>query len=155
MEGNKLEITSKRKYFVYPTKKLARKINSRLIKTAEYLTTVTEKISKRGKIFTLFIFCGMSSTLSIFIIINALRNENHGFSIEKIIIPAHVPGTNQNDSFRKFQQLPGPEYNNIIDFKNYLDSLEQTPVGKNIYDSFVKARPGLIDSIRILHRVYQ
>ncbi|UOE51355.1 hypothetical protein MTO98_09720 [Mucilaginibacter sp. SMC90] len=42
----------------------------------------------------------------------------------------------------------------IIRFQNYLDSLAKTPDGKRQRDSLLKARPGLMDSLETVERLY-
>jgi hypothetical protein len=47
------------------------------------------------------------------------------------------------------------DYQGIIRFRGYMDSLTRSPAGKAAYDSIIFSRPGLLDSIRILEKIYQ
>jgi len=47
------------------------------------------------------------------------------------------------------------DYQGIIRFRGYMDSLTRSPAGKAAYDSIILSRPGLLDSIRILEKIYQ
>lgn len=42
----------------------------------------------------------------------------------------------------------------IEHFKNYMDSLNQSDSGKMFYQSILKSRPGLMDSIKIIEEFY-
>lgn len=46
------------------------------------------------------------------------------------------------------------EFKKIEHFKKYTDSLAGSPAGKEIYDSILISRPGLIDSIILLENIY-
>lgn len=46
------------------------------------------------------------------------------------------------------------EIGEIERFSRYMDSLSQTAGGKRIYDSICKARPGLLDSVAAVERIY-
>lgn len=43
----------------------------------------------------------------------------------------------------------------ISTFSRYMDSLTQTPQGKALHDSIVRARPGLLDSVRMIEKIYR
>jgi len=50
--------------------------------------------------------------------------------------------------------LTSTTYNKLQRFKNYMDSLKESKSGRPVYDSFFIARPGLMDSIGLLEKMY-
>jgi hypothetical protein len=48
------------------------------------------------------------------------------------------------------QSREPPEMDRIKRFARYLDSLQASPSGKARYDSLVRLRPGLIDSLKLI-----
>lgn len=52
-------------------------------------------------------------------------------------------------------RISRPDYQRIKAFHNYMDSLRGDADGKKVYDSLMKARPGLMDSITLTESYYE
>jgi hypothetical protein len=50
--------------------------------------------------------------------------------------------------------VPSSQYNKIIAFLKYMDSLAGSVSGRKIYDSIIHIRPGLLDSAKLLEKLY-
>lgn len=75
------------------------------------------------------------------------------FSVTPIKKPAHATVTDD-----RYKVLPGiayVEYQRIHRFRIYMDSLARSATGKNRYDSIIRHRPGLMDSIGFIENYYE
>ncbi|HXL56718.1 MAG TPA: hypothetical protein VN958_10700, partial [Chitinophagaceae bacterium] len=68
--------------------------------------------------------------------------------------PAYADKSNDN-LLREQTIISEKEFHRVELFKHYMDSLQKSLTGKYLYDSIVKARPHLIDSILLLENMYQ
>jgi hypothetical protein len=60
-----------------------------------------------------------------------------------------------NDSNHPKIPKPAQELIPIVRFRKYLDSLSSTAKGRQTKDSLLKMRPGLMDSLETVERLYQ
>ena len=51
-------------------------------------------------------------------------------------------------------QISDLEYTRLVSYLDFLDSLKGSEHTKPVYDSIVKANPGLLDSLMLAHRMY-
>lgn len=140
---------------MYPVfQRLAGAIDKRQRKWAAWLGNKTDKLSQSVKLYSLVLFCFLFGGGSIYLIVNAIGDNTERLFIEKMSFPAYAI---EKDSTAYLKQLPlltEKEYQNIQRFKQYMDSLQRTPTAKTTYDSIIKARPGLMDSIAFIEHFY-
>lgn len=94
---------------------------------------------KKVKI-ALVVFCFLSGGLSIYFFIHAIVSKpKTKFKIDQVRMPQHFDKT--GDEVME-NVMPGDVYEQIQDYKKYMDSIGQT------------IRPGMMDSMRILEEIY-
>lgn len=130
-------------------------IDKKQRKWATLLNQQAEKYSKQSKQILLVIFCLLFGGGSIFIMVRAIENPSEKLKIEKMSFPGYATGADTSSTFQPTAVLTEKQYRNIQRFKRYMDSLQNTTAGKIKYDSIIKARPGLIDSIVFIEQIYQ
>ncbi len=112
---------------------------------ADYLNEKVNKLSATHKRLTLLVFGLIIVAICTSMIIRSMNDVGNSISIEQITLPKDIY---PNDEFRK-------EFKKILRIKTLLDSLKKSPKGITVYDSLMKARPGLIDSLHSLTGSYQ
>src|SRR6266487_1609503 len=130
-------------------KKFAEGLNNRLHNYADYLQQKTEHLSMHTRRLSLFVFCLLFGSISICVIIKSFTDKKNSFSIHSITVPAYADKSNDN-LLREQTIISEKEFHRVELFKHYMDSLQKSLTGKYLYDSILKARPHLIDSILLL-----
>lgn len=107
--------------------------------------------AKKRKTFFILLFI-LIGGLSAYQIVNGITSDfttDNTMKIDKISFPKH-------DSKRNIERIEITEkdYQSIASFKHYMDSLNKSLKGKYQYDSILQARPGLMDSVRMLEEMY-
>ncbi len=124
-------------------------------KWAKWMGRRTENLSRRKMILLLLLFTSLTAGHSIFLIGKSVSgNQANSVSVTDVKIPKHVTKlggarpqqdiTVNNDVFQR-----------IIHFREYMDSLARNADGKAMYDSIVANRPGLLDSINLVEKIYR
>ena len=134
--------------------RIVQSLNKRLHKYADYLQKRTECLSMQKKKLALFVFCLLFGTISVCVIIKSFTDRKNTFLVHPITVPANIDKSN-NDLFSDQPIISEKEFHRIELFKYYMDSLHKSATGKYLYDSIIKARPHLIDSILLLEDMYQ
>ena len=129
-------------------------LNKRLHKYADHLQKKTERLSVRGKRIGLFGFCLLSGATSVCVIIKSFTERKNMFLVHPITVPVNIDKSN-HDLLSEQTIICEKEFHRIELFKLYLDSLQKSETGKYLYNSIIKARPHLIDSILLLEDMYQ
>lgn len=122
---------------------------------AGYLNRKTEKYNKRSKQIVLAAFCLLFGSSSIYIIVRAIESPSGKITIEKMSFPKYATGSDTTSGFQPIPVLTEKQHQRIQRFKKYMDSLQTTKAGQIKYDSIIKARPGLMDSIDFIEQVYR
>jgi hypothetical protein len=120
-------------------------------RAADWLQQRSKRYSKRTQLTGLVIFCLLFGGSSVCIVIGVLQGKGKIITVQPISVPAHVI-----DTSRLFKELPVLEQQiqeNIQHFKRHLDSLYQ--YAPAAFDSVMKIRPGLIDSLMLVESIYQ
>lgn len=130
-------------------------IEKRQRKCSDYLNNKAEKYSKRYKQICLVLFCLLAGGCSFYIAIRAIENPSGKLMIEKMSVPKYAMEDDTVSAFLPTPVLTEKQYHNIQQFKKYMNSLQITKVGKIKHDSIMKTRPGLMDSIDFIEKVYQ
>ncbi len=131
-------------------KNLFAKINLRLQVFAEYLKLKANKFTNQRKRVILVVFIISSATESAYVIASSLFKPD---KIPITIVPIRKPKTGEESRRSKFTITP-KEYKKITDYKRYLDSVNTAVVGKDVPDSRVLRRQGLIDTLRLLETIF-
>lgn len=111
---------------------------------AERLECIFSKYSKTKAVIILAVFCTGTITLLCWIAAQGFYTEGRtNLMLERLSKEASKP---------KEEHLVIPSDDNILKRlsrgRSYLDSLRQDPALKYKYDSLMRARPGLLDSLR-------
>lgn len=125
------------------------------LKWASFMQRQSERFSVKGKkmITILTVLC--ASFYSLYIIASSIVQKQKGnYSYSKIRVPVYATKTGDEKMFSK-NIIPEKEYNRIIRFQQYMDSLHKTASGKLIADSILQRRPGLMDSVIELKKLYE
>ena len=129
-------------------------LNNKLHKFSDYLRVRSEHVSLQSKRVCLFVFCLLFGSISICIIIKSIADRQSTISIHAITVPSNIDKS--NNGLRQDQAIVSQkEFHRIELFKSYIDSLQESITGKHLYDSILKARPHLIDSILLLENMYE
>ncbi len=135
---------------------IAKLINGIQNKFGETLNKKTANLTQRGKIILLIVFCVVFGGGSIYIIIEGLSSSNESSKILKskfISVPKHVDKTGEGSpQINVF--ITAEDIRRITQFRRYMDSLKTTKQGLQIHDSIISARPGLMDSLTEVERLY-
>lgn len=115
----------------------------------------TQHLSRRTLLLLLVAFIVIAGGYSIYLIGESFSgNQSNAFSVTPIKKPGFVRQTGEVAS--PPDMIVGkPDYQRIIRFRGYMDSLTQSPAGKAVYDSILLSRPGLLDSARFIVEIYQ
>jgi len=123
-------------------------------KCAHWLERKTAHLSRKNWIVILFCFTVFAGGCSIYLIVNSLS----GNTTETMTV---MPITKPTNTVR-FEEIPiqlnatisKTEFEKMVRFRKYMDSLGRSPTGKKRHDSILKYRPGLLDSISIVEQYY-
>jgi hypothetical protein len=122
---------------------------------ANFMQRYTERLSHNGKLIALSLFCLIAGSLSVYLIANSIMSRKaSSFTVTPLKKP---PYTNKSgdENTKALEIVSKAEYEKIQRFRYYMDSLVRSPSGKNLYDSILINRPGLMDSILFLENIYQ
>ena len=136
-------------------KQIGVSIDRRLKIFANYLGHQSEKLSLKTKNCMLILYCLFFGGGCFFMIFSAFNNTSNAIGIEKVTIPNHVIHEDAGSLSQPAPALSDKVIKNIQRFKNYMDSLQQTSSGKVKYDSIIRARPGLMDSLFLTESLYK
>jgi hypothetical protein len=115
-----------------------------------FMNTKINKLSNQSKKIWLVAFCSLSGAITISTLVYALSTP--GLTIpEPVRFPKYYHSA---DSKTSEPLVTGRDVMRIQNFKVYLDSLTKSVPGKALYDSIMRARPGLVDSIRVCQELY-
>jgi hypothetical protein len=120
-------------------------------KWADWMQRKSERLSIKGKWFTLFLFCAFTVAVSTYLIITSIWSDAQlSFSVAHIKTAVQLKHySNESSGISK------SDYEKIHRFKFYMDSLARSPTGSKEYEEFRQDHPGLMDSIRTVERLYQ
>lgn len=122
---------------------------------ARWMGKRTEHLSRKTLLLLLLVFIFIAGGYSSYLIGQSFQgNLANVFSVTPIIKPGHIEHTGDNAS-QQVMIISKTDYQRIIRFRGYMDSLARSPAGKAVHDSIVLTRPGLPDSIRLIEMIYQ
>jgi hypothetical protein len=115
----------------------------------------TEHLSRKTLLLLLLTFIALAGGYNIYLIGQSFSGDQaNAISITPIKKPGHVLQAGDAAS-QPYMIVSKTDYQGIIRFRGYMDSLTRSPSGKAAYDSIILNRPGLLDSIRFIEEIYQ
>jgi len=124
-------------------------------KFSEFMNANAKNIPlKRLKIF-LAAFCLFGGGFSIYLIAEAIfkKDKQPLIKIDKVNVPKYYDQRG-SDELQTGQYVDEETFKGIQSFERYMDSLKQSESGRTLHDSILIARPGLMDSIRMLKEIH-
>jgi hypothetical protein len=131
-------------------KEIARLLMSVQSRFAEGMDTKTNALSIKAKWLWLFVFCLLFGGFSICAFIGAFTDREKTIKPSQISVPKYYDRTEVLIQ----SQVSDRDIKRIYRFKKYMDSLRGSQEGKIVYDSILKARPGLMDSVQAVEQIY-
>ena len=125
--------------FVRTQREIAGAVNKRLF-----------SLNKRGKMVFLCCVTLCFGSLSFLAIISSFDQEKQLIKPSPIAVPKYLEGEPQ----RNIPPITPGDISRINQFKNYLDSLRRDPKGRFGYDSLLRHRPHLLDSLALIETFY-
>ncbi|MBG6061561.1 hypothetical protein IWX83_001347 [Flavobacterium sp. CG_9.1] len=123
-------------------------------KCANWLERKTAHLSRKSWIIILFYFTVFTGGCSIYLIVNSLSgNTTKSITVAPITKPTNVVPFKEK-SIQLNVAISKTEFEKIVRFRRYMDSLGRSPTGKKLYDSILHYRPGILDSITIVEQYY-
>ncbi len=126
---------------------IAQKIEWLQNKWTVFMNVRVNRLSVRWKKIGLVVFVALSVLICIGILIETFISVPNGNlkigRMRKVIV--------QHDSVTT--TIP-KQYNKVVAFRKYMDSLSGTAKGRKMFDSINNARPGLLDSAKALEKLY-
>lgn len=129
-----------------------RSIQTRWVKLMERTVgKLSIKAQKMGCIVLIFggtVYCAAT-------IYNGIKSkQSYQIRVDAINAGNHLGKTGEDSLMKYYKSLPYKDYRYLQNFMDYLDSLKKSETGRHVYDSIVRHRPGLLDSISILRKIY-
>jgi hypothetical protein len=128
----------------------------RQTKLARFLNQKTETLSTGGKKLVLVAVCLVFGGLSLYVIVSTLGRPSkidESIKPKAISVPEHASRTGE-ESLYPHIVVSAQEMWQVSSFKRYMDSLKSSLDGRPLYDSILKARPNLLDTIAMLEELY-
>lgn len=123
----------------------------------EVLNKKTSRFTRQGKMVLLFAICLFFGGGSLYVLVNGLkgdRSPDQSIKPNAITVPAYADKSGEPASIRE-GYLTDREIKRIRSIRHYLDSLQHSSEGKKILDSIVRMRPGFMDSLAEVERLYR
>lgn len=124
-------------------------------KWARKMSSATSGLSKRKLISLLGLFVILSGSACFYSISESFSNSiTNTIKIIPISKPINEIREAVSPISRPFS-VSRTEFQRIICFRKYLDSLGKSPTGKKVYDSIDRCRPGFMDSLVFIENYYK
>lgn len=124
-------------------------------KFAHWLERKTVTWSRKSWILILIFFTILTSGSSIYVVVKSL-SQSEANAIHIIPITKSIKGRKTDSKTEQLKRsISSSEFEKIIRFRRYMDSLVRSPTGQKIKDSIIQCRPGLLDSLTIVEKYYQ
>lgn len=133
---------------------LSAKIRKAERHSADWLEKSTKHYTKKRWGILLAIFILLSGTISAMLLIGGLTGElDNAFTLERITRSINAPSMASEQTIR--EGLSKTEYESLIKYQIYLDSLKKSPEGLARYHQILTKHPGLPDSLDTIIKTYQ
>jgi hypothetical protein len=122
---------------------------------ANFMQRHTERLSRKGKLIALSLFCMITGSLSIYLIAGSVSShKTSSLTVIHLKKPPYALKSGDENT-KALVIVSKAEYDKIQRFRFYMDSLARSPSDKQLYDSILSRRPGLMDSILLIENIYQ
>ncbi|MCH5597930.1 hypothetical protein [Niabella ginsengisoli] len=147
----KMRIKDKRSVFVLAFEKVNAWMEKHQRRLAAHLNQKCAALSTKQLTMGLILFCLVFGATVVFTIWHSLKGFSESSKIGSISISKHI---SKKDSSRspKWKAL---QFGYLQRIQLQIDSLQQTREGQRVWDSIKIFRPGLLDSLRQLEKMYQ
>jgi hypothetical protein len=123
-------------------------------KCAHWLERKTAHLSRKSWIVILFCFIVFTGGCSIYLIVNSLSGTVvSAITVNQISKPTNTVSFEETP-MQLNATISKTEFEKMLRFRRYFDSLGRSPTGKKMHDSILQYRPGLLDSISIVEQYY-
>jgi len=118
-----------------------------------FMNRHVNRLSVRSKKLGLMVFVGLSVLVCIGIVTETFTraNKTGTMKIGNIRTGKHSSSTGE---VRVPSSITQSQYKRIVAFHHYMDSLTTPGPGRKVFDSIMQCRPGLLDSVIILEKLY-
>jgi hypothetical protein len=134
---------------------IVRKVIELQERGALFMQRKTEKLSARAKKYGIIFFCLLSGGYSLYIMMESFTTKRQKILAVTNIKPSEYATQTGDGKLYSAPIISDIEYQKIVQFRRYMDSLSVSKTGKTIADSILLARPGLMDSVLQLEKLYQ
>ena len=122
---------------------------------AQFMSRLEARLPFRKQKWMVILFALCLSSYSFYLIIDSFTGQHRSpFTVQSIRRPAYVTQPGPEERFTDVK-ISVQEQSKINRFIRYMDSLQHSVTGKATYDSIVRTRPGLMDSIQQLQKLFQ
>lgn len=122
--------------------------------SADWLEKSTSHFTKRTWRILLAIFIMLSGTISGMLLIGGLTGQlQNAFTLQRITKTISEPSMEYESTIG--EGLTKTEFDRLIQYQDYLDSLQQSPEGRQRYQRIQKLHPGLPDSLNTIIKTYR
>ncbi|MEP6846739.1 MAG: hypothetical protein ABI861_12070 [Panacibacter sp.] len=104
---------------------------------------------RKKKVLFIIFFMLTGGLSGYYIFKGFLKSEGITYRTDKIRFPINPDSYGDHPA-----TMTEDDYESILSFKRYMDSLQRLDKGKYQYDSILQARPGLMDSVQVLEQKY-
>jgi hypothetical protein len=122
---------------------------------AEWMGRKTSDFGRGGKITLLVMVVIVFGGLSVGLLVNVFTNPPEGSDLKPAQVRVPKYDKKGDASVNEIAIVSLSAYIKMRAFRRYMDSLQKTAAGKSTYDSIIKARPGLMDSVLFLEELYR
>jgi hypothetical protein len=120
-------------------------------KCNEWLRLKTAQIAPNTKLTLCVLCCLGFGGYCGWLVLGGLSGKAAGsFTISQIKVPDHIGKPAQAAK----TIISDGEYQKVVTYLDYLDDLKTTRQGRAVYDSLLTLRPGLQDSLLMIHQMY-
>ncbi len=121
---------------------------------ASFMQQQTERLSGNGKLVMLVLFCLFTGSLSIYLCASNLIGKPSAAIPLTPIKTSLSQGKSGDENTKSSVSITRHEYLRIKRFRDYMDSLARSPSGKLVYQDIIAHRPGLMDSVALVEKIY-
>jgi hypothetical protein len=133
---------------------LSAKIRQAERRGADWLEKYTRHYNRRTWGILLAIFIMLGGAVSGLLLIGGLTGElEKAFSLDRITRTISGPPDENEDA--NSDRLTKAEFDRLVEYKAFLDSLQKSPEGRVRYLKIVSRHPGLPDSLGRIIKYYQ
>ena len=118
---------------------------------AAFMSSKTNTLSIKAKWFWLGIYCVVFGGFSVYAFMGTFGENKKALEPSPVSFPKYY---DQTAIEIKEPYVSKKDIERISRFRQFIDSLRRSPEGKIVYDSILKTRPGLMDSVRAIEQIY-